>query len=231
MSINSELSVDENKTALKKPNNIKMTILFVLLTFPFFQISIIEDTISGAGKIYTLLQILAGLVIVLFFLKDRLLRKLPSLFLMFSGLLLVMIIGGIVNGGEAKRSLEYAFGTLMFCLVVEYGIQKDLRSFLKAGVMYFGSVTVVNLITVLLFPQGMYTYMKHYHQCWILGFKSGHITYHMAFLFFAAMYVILCDRKKWICFRAAVLLVFISNVLVQNRTASVVLIFLIFVQK
>ncbi len=220
--MNSETGINTDKKS-----RIMWTAVFVMLLFPFFQIDYFVDTISWAGKAYTLLQLLAGAAVVLLILRGRMLRKIPFLFLLFSGLLLVMIIAAGVNGGNVKRSLEYAFATLMLCLVIEYGIQRNIRALLSAGVWFFGALTVINLITIFVFRHGMYRYLDYYGENWFLGFKSGHIPYHMAFLFFSVMYVLLCDRKKWFLVRAAVGLVFVSDFVVRNRTAILVLLPLI----
>ncbi|MBO5521160.1 MAG: O-antigen ligase family protein, partial [Eubacterium sp.] len=155
------------------------------------------------------------------------LRKLPLLIWLIGGLFLVMVIAAGVNGGSVKRSLEYAFATLMFCLVIEYGIQRNLRALLGAGVWFFGVLTAINLITICVFPRGMYRALEHYWETWFLGFKSGHIPYHMAFLFFAVLYAVLCDREKWSVVYIGILLVFVSNLTVKNRTAILVLLPLI----
>ena len=214
----------ESKADTGMKNNIKMIVLFVLLTIPFFQISILMDTISVAGKMYSALQLIAGAAVVFLIYRKRAFSRISPLMLVFDALLLVMVIAGAVNGGGIKRPLQYAFGTLMYCLVVEYGILEDIRSYLQANIALFGILTVINMISILVFPHGMYVSMGYYWESWILGFKSGHIMYQMVLLFSAAMYAVLFEKKKWMIFRISVVLVFVSSMLANNRTATVVLI-------
>ena len=202
--------------------------LFVLLTFPFFQIDYFIDNITWAGKAYTGLQILAGIVIILLLLKSRLWKKIPPIFLFFVAILFIMCLAAVVNDGSLKRSLEYSFTILVICLVIEYGILHDIRHFLLGEMVFFGCLMIINLITVFLFPKGMYDYII-YTDCWFLGFKSGHFAYQIAFLFFSLMYSIICDKKKIFIYYIGLALTLLSSILVKNTTAMMILIPIIIV--
>lgn len=202
----------------------KNLILFILLTFPFFQIGILEDNVSWAGKAYTGLQIIAGIVIILFIIKDRLIKKLSPLLLLTGGLLFVMCLASVVNGEGIKRALEYSFGIIIFLLVVEYGILKDLRSFLIAQMIFFGVLVLANFITILIYRWGMYYSMDYYYDNWFLGFKSSHIVFQMAFLFFAAMFVDLYAKKKRYILWIALAISIFSNIRVKSLTSVIVLV-------
>ena len=207
-------------------NSIQTVFFFVLLSAPFFQIDSLVDVFGSASKVYFACQILAGAAALFLLFRDRLLSKIGRILIPFAALLAVMIIASAVNSGSLKRAVQYAAATLACCLVFEYGILRDLRRFLQAQILFFGALTAANLLTVILFPNGMYTYLGHYTSCWFLGFKSAHITYQLAFLFFAVIYATLCDRKKMWLPRIGVVLVFISNLLVKNSTAIAVLLIL-----
>ena len=206
-------------------NGIGRLVLFILLTIPFFQVDFLVETVSWAGKAYTLCQIMAGLAIIFLIIKDRLVRKIPKSFLLFPALLFVMVLASAVYGQSVKRALEYAFATLILCLLIFYGISKDLRSFLRAEMYFFGALTVMNFLTVIIFPEGLYTYLDHYDECWLLGFKSGHIVYQLAFIFFTAIYMNLYrkNRPERFILYGAEAMVLASNLLVMNRTSLIVL--------
>lgn len=206
-----------------QPVKVKRTILFILLTFPFFQIDYFVATTNWVGKVYTLLQLIAGIVILFLCVRSRLWKKLPSLFILFAALLFIICLASLINGDSLKRALEYSFATLLFCLLVEYGILSDIRHFLQAQMWFFGTLIVLNLITVLVFRNGMYIYVR-YAECWLLGFKSGHFVYHLAFLFFTLMYAFLCDKKKLYLAYIGLALTLLSTILVKNATALFILI-------
>ena len=102
-----------------QPVKVKRTILFILLTFPFFQIDYFVATTNWVGKVYTLLQLIAGIVILFLCVRSRLWKKLPSLFILFAALLFIICLASLINGDSLKRALEYSFATLLFCLLVE----------------------------------------------------------------------------------------------------------------
>lgn len=217
----------EEHVMIKDRNSIKSILFFILMTIPFYQVDFFIDTISWMGKAYTACQILAGITAVYLYIKDKLYKRISPLMLMFGGIFAVMCIGAVVNGGSLKRSLEYGFATMIICLITEYGILKDPKNFLKAEIFFFGSLTAVNLVSVLLFRDGLYMYLDAFVDTWFLGYKSGHIAYHLAFLFYSVIYVIRFNKKIKPFLYIAAAIVFVSNVLVGNATATVALLPLI----
>lgn len=213
----------ENNTEKVDKVDLRSVITFLLLTVPFFPISYLTDNMSWTPKLYTLAQIGVGIAIIYYLLKDRLIKAVPRYFILIAALLSVMIFASTVNTKTTKRAFEYAFATLVICLVIEYGILKDLKSFLIAEMIFFGTLTAANFISILVHRDGMYTTMKHYTENWLLGFESGHIPYQIAFLFFAVMYAVLVDKKKMFIFRIGTIVAILSNYLVGNSTALLAL--------
>ena len=201
-----------------------MVIVFLLLTIPFFQVDFLIDTVGFAGKAYTACQIIAGAAVILLLIKDRLIKRLSPLLLLFLSLLFVMCLSTVFNEGSLKTAVGYSFATMVFCLVIEYGILKDIRSFLIAQMIFFGALTAVNFLSVLLFPQGLYKYLGHYTDTWFLGFKSGHISYQLAFIFFSVMFFVICDKRKRYIPLIGIAVSLASNIMVRNTTATVILI-------
>lgn len=216
-----ENNVTENKK--NKVSSIIPVIAFLILTIPFFQVDYFVESFGPAGKIYTGCQILAGIAVVFLLIKDRLIKKLSPLLIAFLALLFVMCLSTGLTGGSIKTALGYSFAVMAFSLVVEYGILKDIRSFLIAQMIFFGTLTIVNFLSVVIFPQGVYKYLEHYADTWFLGFKSGHIAYQLAFIFFSVMFFVLCGKKKRYISLIAIAISLASNVLVKNTTATVIL--------
>ncbi len=218
--------VKDNKNKKRSGNmgTAIMVIAFLLLTIPFFQVDFFVASVGWAGKAYTGCQIIAGCAVLLLLFKDRLLKRLSPLLLLFAALLFVMCLSTGFTGGSIKTVLGYSFAVLAMSLVVEYGILKDIRSFLIAQMIFFGTLTAVNFLTVILFPGGLYKYLSHYTDTWFLGFKSGHISYQLAFIFFSVMFFVICDKKKRFIPLTGIALSLASNILVKNTTATVILI-------
>ena len=207
-----------------KKQDVATVLIFLLLTIPFFQVDFLVETVSFAGKAYTACQIIAGVAVIFLIFKDRLIKKISPLLLLFIAYLFLLCLASVINGGSLKTALGYSFSTLAFCLVAEYGILHDLRSFFTAQILFFGTLTLVNFLSVLLFPGGLYRYLEHYTDTWLLGFKSGHIVYQLAFIFFSVLFAVLCNKKKRYISYIAVAVSLISNILVKNTTGTVILI-------
>ena len=219
--------MEENVIVKNKKNGragVLMVFVFLLLTIPFFQVDFLIDTVAFAGKAYTACQIIAGVAVVLLLIKDRLIKRLSPVLLLFLSLLFVMCLSTVFNEGSLKTAVGYSFATMVFCLVIEYGILKDIRSFLIAQMIFFGALTAGNFLSVLLFPRGLYMYLDHYTDTWFLGFKSGHIAYQLAFIFFSVMFFVICDKKKRYIPLIGIAVSLASNIMVKNTTATVILI-------
>ena len=213
-----------NSEKQKRLKELVYVVLFLCLTFPFYQVPLLWDNFEKVPFAYTMLEVIAGGVVVLLFLKDRLVKRISPVHLLFGALLLVMCIASKVNGNDGmKRSLEYAFATVMICLIIEYGILKNLRAFLESQIIFFGSLTYGNLILVCIFRKGMYSTMNgFYPENWLLGFKSGHIAFQAAFLFFLTIFTVLYKEKLRFAYISTALIM-VSSFLVKNRTACLVL--------
>ena len=206
----------------KVRKDVGTVLLFIFLIIPFYQIDYLTDNIGMAGKVYTALQLLAGLVVFVIYLREKLFRKLSPAFFFIAGILFCMCLGSLINGEfGVKRALQYSFATVIICLIVEYGILKNLKCFLLAGIIFFGLLTLINLITVLSYKGGMYILMNYYKKNWFLGFESGHIPYQLLFLFCLIMYIILFEKKIYVAIFGAVLVLF-SSYKVTNSTALAV---------
>ena len=122
--------MEENVTKNEKKRSSfdpKWVILFLLLTIPFFQVDFLVANVSFAGKAYTACQIIAGGVIGLLILKDRLIKRMSPVILLLAGLLAVMCAASVINGGNLKTAVGYSFATIVICLVIDYAILKDER--------------------------------------------------------------------------------------------------------
>ena len=86
------LTKNGNNKIGKDNYSIMSVIVFLALTIPFFQVDFFVDTVGVAGKIYSGCQILAGISVFLLMLKDRMLKKLSPILLLFAGFCCVHVV-------------------------------------------------------------------------------------------------------------------------------------------
>ena len=172
-------------------------ILYILLIAPFFQVELLVNLIPLMGKGYTLWQLLSGAAFVYVWSRDKVrIRDFSWIHLLFAALLLVMVIGTLMNPeASLKRALQYSYGSLAVGIIAEYGIKKDRENFLTGMEVLFGTLVALNVVTILLFPKGMYQFERALEENWLLGYKNYHIVYIMALLIFGAVHS-LCSTGK-----------------------------------
>lgn len=76
--------------------------------------------------------------------------------------------------------LNYIGGFAM-CLIFDYWLRKKYSDFLKVLNLILVALILLNFVTILVFPQGMYE-TALYKANWILGYKNSHFGYVMAAL-------------------------------------------------
>ena len=197
-----------------------MIIFYILLIAPFFQLELLENLIPLMGKGYTLWQLLAGAAFVYVCSRDKVrIRDFSWIHLLFAALLLVMVIGTLMNPEAGlKRAVQYSYGSLAVGIIAEYGIKKDRENFLTGMEVLFGTLVALNVVTILLFPKGMYQFERALEENWLLGYKNYHIVYIMALLIFSAVHSLCSTGKIGLRVWLYIALSAFSSILVAART-------------
>ena len=195
-------------------------LFYIFLIAPFFQLELLENLIPFMGKAYTLWQLLAGAAFAaVWVLGKGKIRDFSWIHLLFAALLVVLVIGTLMNPeASLKRALEYSYGSLAVGIITEYSVKKDRENFLTGMEMLFGTLVTLNVVTILLFPKGMYSFERALEENWLLGYKNYHIVYIMALLIFSAVHS-LCKTGKigmrvWLYIAISAF----SSILVKART-------------
>ena len=167
-----------------------MVLFYIFLIAPFFQLELLQNLIPIMGKAYTLWQLLAGAAFfAVWYRGGGKLRDFTRIHLLFLALLVIMTAASAINpDASLKRAVQYSYGSMAVGLMAEYGVQKDRENFLTGMEIFFGALVALNIVTILLFPGGMYVYDRALEENWLLGYKNYHIVYIMALLIFGAVH-------------------------------------------
>ena len=174
-----------------------MVLFYIFLIAPFFQLELLQNLIPIMGKAYTLWQLLAGAAFfAVWYRGGGKLRDFSWIHLLFLALLMIMTAASAINpDASLKRAVQYSYGSMAVGLMAEYGVQKDRENFLTGMEIFFGALVALNIVTILLFPGGMYVYDRALEENWLLGYKNYHIVYIMALLIFGAVHS-LCQSGR-----------------------------------
>lgn len=104
---------------------------------------------------------------------------------------LTIFLSAAVHHVFNNAMLNYIGGFLM-CLIFDYWLRKKYDAFLRILTWILMALILLNFITVIMFPQGMYE-TALYKANWILGYKNSHFGYVMAAM---ASVTIQAYRKK-----------------------------------
>ena len=131
------------------------------------------DTISNVFKV----MVIAVLGVWFFYFYQKV-----SLF--FVGIVFFevwRVLATIYCGGNYTSLFLAIFNALAICLVVEMGLKTDPDALLDGASFTLGLFVLINLATIILFPQGMYEF-NNYTQNYFLGYRNNSIM-----LFFPAI--------------------------------------------
>lgn len=154
-------------------NTLKSKIIYFLLLIPFFEPAYVNVQLSMISKIFDILKIASFVVIFLMYFTAKKKSKIPIYILIFE---LILLFSTFVNNGDIKScilNIITIFGLSMIC---DYGINNNTKSFLFSILLIFEILITVNLITILLFPNGMYTNATTlFTENWFLGYDNSHV--------------------------------------------------------
>lgn len=91
------------------------------------------------------------------------------------------VLATIYCGGNYTSLFLTILNALAICLVVEMGLKTDPDALLDGASFTLGLFVLINFVTIILFPQGMYEF-NNYTQNYFLGYRNNSIM-----LFFPAI--------------------------------------------
>lgn len=101
---------------------------------------------------------------------------------------LVLALSTVIHQGDYLFLIKTIGPTTACCLYTDYCMQKGSQKYIKTGMIVWEIVLTLNLISIVLFPQGLYTNARGTGACWLLGFDNGFIYYLLPSIGYAMLY-------------------------------------------
>ena len=196
---------------------------YLIFLIPFFRIPIINN-ISVFSRLYTILELLAGILFAYkFFIKKS--YKVSNIIYYVIVVLFLLNIITFLQQGNIRTALHYSYTCILYSLIVDYHIKNDFYNYFKVSSYFFYILIVVNLIFIIMYPNGMYTLNNlneytRYTQNWILGYKNDIILFIIGGIFFNFIYSIKTgklQKKDYIFF----IICFITSILSKSSTSVI----------
>lgn len=190
-------------------HNLITWFLIILLTLPhmkpgyFTQIAFL-DRCFDFMKVASFLIVLIGVC----FFKCRL----SIVSILIGAMQAYLVINTVFHQGEVWTSMVQAFSVVSVILLYELVQEEDV--FLSAQLFCFELVIYINLITELLYPEGMYQTQNGLFVAklnWFLGYYNNHSQYYIPALLMAFLYKERTGKK--IRVYAIMTVIFASSVL------------------
>lgn len=168
------------KIQLKNIKYIDRKILFlVMLILPNMQPQGIVDMFPEVDKVFNIFKLLSLAVIFAKFLNIFNFPRINKALIFYAFYWVWILLITAMNNADMRDATVISISIFSIGLLINLYIN-DFERLAKAFIWVLGMLLIVNFITLLLFPNGMYynPEINFYHN-WFLGHKNGHIKYSL----------------------------------------------------
>lgn len=199
-------------------------ILYFILLFSFFKPDYFNYNFTFLSKIYIILQVLSGITVIALILLKKKYPKIINYILLF---LIILLFSTYMNDGNIINCLKSMLQIIILSLIVDYGIKNDAKIFLNSFEFLLFILSFINLITILIYPTGLYTNSTGYYANWFLGYKNTHILFIIPLVLISISNSYFKFNKLKFRNYFVILMSIISTFLVANSTGLVGLLIII----
>lgn len=208
----------------------KKKVMF-LLVLPFLEPFGTEDMgklFGGAwGYFHTAFIMLKWLsfacMALLFLVKFR--KKISIISILLVAYQAWVLVITILSGGFHMSNLAMIATSIGAALLLEYYMQfGNTKKFLGVveGILLFW--IVINLVSMIVYPDGMYTDARLWTDNWILGYKNRHIYYYLPFLFISATSQYIKYKRLTVKYFGTIAIIVVSALLSKSITTTIAII-------
>lgn len=169
--------------------------IYIFLLFPFIKPTYLSVTYSFVDKIYGFWIVISFITILLIYVANK--KKFSKICGLIFVYELILLVSTIINRVEIISALKELIKVIAFCLIVDYGVNKNIKSLLNALMFIFEINIYINFITILVFPNGMYvSELAKYTENYFLGYDNIHILYILPALLISNLHSYLYKNNK-----------------------------------
>lgn len=176
-----------------KPEYRKLLFVFIFLLIPFMELLTFEQLVDKSFMaplwktiliLYSLSRLaLSALFIVLYSPKYFCQRTAISVFLF----IFLENLASLFNG---SLYINYLIGSITFVgmvFVTDWMIKRSRSDFIDAGFYFFGFLSVMNMLTVIIWPNGFFDAPIKDYAIYFLGSKNTAFFYYVLFIYFVIL--------------------------------------------
>lgn len=213
-----------------KENNILHStfFIFILLAFLLEPAGISEGSRFGLTSFHPFHLFYGGVKYISFAIVVCLAFniKKPSMMFILIGLYEgVILLSSLVNGNLTDGDIFVIAKILSLTIIAEYYMSHVPFRFLKSLACLLSILVALNLVSLMMFPEGIYTDDRGWKQNYFLGFKNLHIYFFLPCFLSVSILEYLKNQKKF--YILLLLGIIIVSCLINKSTTSLVVILIL----
>lgn len=213
-----------------KRSQILQKIIYLIILLPFFEVPYLMENYPISSKIYFVLFIVASIYCLIKVFRKKSYSKNINYLIIF---LFILLASTYLNSKDISSCINYISKLLVFSLIVDNEINNNNNNnFIKSIILLLTVLIIINLYTILKYPEGLYVTASGFYQNWFLGYKNTHILFMFPAILFSFLYSYKSKGKLTLPSYLILALSFLSTILVNNSTGitglSLILAFIIF---
>lgn len=206
----------------------KQTVLYVLLIFPILKINYLLH-FPLFTLIYQLILLFDLVYCVILYLKRK---QTPAEFVVLFLLLEIWLyIQTYIKQGDIPEVMRVARSVICIAMIFDL-FSNNIKSLMKCLYYYFFVFAVINLLLMILFPNGIYSVYSAAYSTntreWLFGVGNVSISWHYPAVVVAWIYSTLLGNKKYGWYMSAVAL--ISHLIDGSATTIVGILIILIIQ-
>ncbi len=154
--------------------NVKSVWFLVLLIFPFIRPQYFNHILI-IKNLYKFFMVFSLAIIFCLLLKNRKTSKIYFIFIIY---IIYAIFITYIKDGSFKDLINTFLPIFSLCTIIEMNVIDNLKNLLKAFLVILVPYTLINFISIILFPNGLYTVLTRgnsIYLCWFFGYKNPQI--------------------------------------------------------
>lgn len=165
-----------------------------LLLLPFFKLSAFEfiPKLHIIDTLFDIARIVSFAIIIVLYLNGRKLSRMLVCIILYQ---FALLFSTAMNDGNYWK-LAVSCGTVIsFCMITELAVKKNSRLYFKTVLDIYIPLSVINLLTVLIFPGGIAKDDYYGNIYYLLGSRNGFPPLLIPLLIYAFVYSSISGRK------------------------------------
>lgn len=203
-------------------------IFYFLLLFPYIKSTYLSLTVSWIDMLYNICTLCSFTIICLLYLKKNYKSKICFWIFIYE---LILVISSVINQADIVTSIKDLIKIISFCMIVDYGMKRDLKSFMFSLMNLLELHIYINFLSILIYKDGLYvSNLTGYTANYFLGYDNLHILYILPALLISKVYSYLYKNNRSIRTLLLIIISLISIIVRWSATGLVgIVLFMIYI--